>query len=385
MFILERLIGVGLYTFLLVFICFFMVGKSYKTIKRTLCLYTVILSFLAFFYVPYETADLYRIYETMVLLKKKTFEQIISSSNLSLGNVYYWIVAQTGVPQLLPAINAFICYNCIFYIICKMVQKYKISGRNAAIALFFYMATGTYIFVISGIRSMLGITLMSFCFFRECVEKKFNVFHIFIYVLAFLIHHYVAILIAIRLVVAIIDRKVSLKKKLIYIVIVVLSVAIIVHVFPNYIKQVIDKAEGYLTGNAYSYLWDYVVGVLVLLMNIYLLSAYGKIERKNIQRDFHSLYLFAVLLCLVGICFCFEFSIFHRTTVYVVPIICLPIWLVLLEKKQSKIEKNCNVYAIGCSKIGKVINVDVCLGMYAVILFLSCFHGTLCSLKFFVL
>ena len=182
MFLIERLVGVATYSIALVLICLSLVNATDKQIKRRLSLYVIILSVMAFLYVPYETADLYRIYQFVDAFQKYTFielwEKQVMNSELRYASILYWAIGKIGVPQLLPALTTFVCYSCIFYIIYKTSEKNQISGRNVAITLFFYMALGSYIFVISGIRCMLGISLLAFCFYRENVENKFNILHI---------------------------------------------------------------------------------------------------------------------------------------------------------------------------------------------------------------
>ncbi len=385
MFLIERLFGVTVYVFFLVLFCFLLWKNDESAIGKILFVYSIVLSIMAYFYVPYKTADLYRIYDVLDSLGGKTFRQVISSPNVSAGNVYYWLIARTGNRQFLPAINSLICYNCIFYIISKTAKKYRISGGNVALSLFFYMSTGTYIFVISGIRSMLGISLMSFCFFRESVECKFNILHVAMYVVAFFIHHYVAALIVFRFISVIFNKGVSLNKKCVCIGLLLICTMIITTYFSNYVDQIFDKSEGYIKGNAYSYFWDYIIGLLIGIVNGYLLFRYKRYFAVKNGFNLYGLYSFAITLYLISIGFCFEFSIFHRTIAYIVPIICLPIWLIILQDNNSKAENGTYNSKTLCVNEANSINVNFCIFIYILILFLSCSRGTLCSLKFFVL
>ena len=148
MFIFERLIGVGTYSLILVFVCLFLKGaKSYKTVRRTLFWYSIILSIMAYFFIPNTTSDLYRIFNMIENYGDYRFSEIMSSQSQTglpmLTAILYWLIAKTGVPNLLPALSAFVCYNCIFYTISRGAEKNKISCKNVAIAVFFYMSLGT--------------------------------------------------------------------------------------------------------------------------------------------------------------------------------------------------------------------------------------------------
>ena len=205
------------------------------------------------------------------------------------------------------------------------------------------------------------------------------------YVVAFFIHHYVAALIVFRFISVIFNKGVSLRKKSVYVGLLLICAMIITTCFSNYVDQIFDKSEGYIKGNAYAYLWDYIIGVLIGIGNGYLLfRRKGYFAVKN-SFNLYGLYSFAIILYLLSICFCFEFSIFHRTIAYIVPIICLPIWLIILQDNNSKAENGTYNSKTLCVNEANSINVNFCIFIYILILFLSCSRGTLCSLKFFVL
>ncbi len=387
MFLLERLVGVGVYSLLLVFVCFSLVGKSGKRIKNRLFIYSIILSVLAYNYVPYETADLYRIYgfvETFGQYSFSSFLKIYSSSaGFGLDSALYWIVGQTGHPQLLPAITAFICYSCVFYIIGKTAEKNHISGKNVAITLFFYMSTGTFIFMISGIRSMLGISLLAFCFYRESAEKKFNILHIFLYIVAAFIHAFSAVLVAVRFVVPIFDKKTSSVKRFFYLGLLALGTVLVLRNLDSYVDEILEKANSFLNGNAYSYIWDYIVAIITCFILVYVISKYKTIKRiEGLKLNVFWLYLTVVFVA--ALCFCYEFSIFHRTVVYLLPIICLPMLLIMLQKNDDIRENK------GLTRVKTVSGTvayfnTVLIFVSAILLLVSCLRGSLSSFKFFTL
>lgn len=387
MFLFERLIGVGLYSLVLVLFCFSLVGKSGKKIKRRLFCYSIILSIMAYNFVPYETADLYRIYEYVEAFQKYSFssflENQVSKADLGVAGILYWLVGQIGIPQLLPTIVTFVCYSCIFYIICKTAEKNQISGKNVAIAVFFYMSLGTYIFVISGIRCMLGISLLSFCFYRESVEKKFNILHIPLYIIAAFIHSFSAVLIAARFLVSIFDTKTTPIRKIIYFVFLGAGIVLVFRNFGGYISEIMEKADSYLNGNLYSYVWDYIIAFIALFVLLSIILKSKKVEKQSLLKlNVFRLYLTALLL--VALCLCYEFSIFHRTVVYVLPIISLPLLLTILQTNDNKQSSDTLCCGRAISDLPITFN-SMIIVVSAVLLLLSCARGSLCSLKFFVL
>lgn len=385
MFLFERLIGVGLYSLVLVLVCLSLVGKSSKNIKGHLFLYSIILSVFAYHFVPYETADLYRINEYVVAFQQYSINSFwqthVLQSDLGIAGILYWVVGKIGIPQLLPAITAFVCYSCIFYIIRRTAEKNQISGKNVAITLFFYMSIGTYMFVISGIRCMLGVSLLVFCFYRESVEKKFNILHIPLYILAALIHSFSAVLIAARFGLAIFDTKATVIRKIIYFIFFGAGILLVFHNFSEYIGKIIAKADSYLNGDSYSYVWEYIIAIITCVVIVFVFSKWRIIkDESNIKLNVWFIYEIALLV--ISLCVCYEFTIFHRITTYIMPIIALPFVMTALQKNDNA---RCEIYKR--AEVVGTITLNLTSGIIFIsilLLLIACSRGSLCSLKFFI-
>ncbi len=385
MFLFERLVGVGIYSLVLIMVYFSLVTKNCNNVKRTLFIYSILLSVLAFFYIPYETADLYRINEYVEAFRKYSFSKLwkkqVLNSEIGLANILYWAIGKTGIPQLLPALISFVCYNCIFYIIVKTAQKNQISGKNVAITLLFYMSTGNYMFVITGIRCMLGVSLLTFCFFRENVEKKFRFFHIPLYLIATLIHSFSAVLIAARFFISIFDKNTTALKKTIYSVLLSGGIIIVFSYFSGFIDEILGKVDSYLSGNIYSYIWEYVISILASIVVICLFFRKTSIiKESNIKLNVWMLY--GIALFVISLCFCYEFTIFHRITTYTLPIIAIPLLMTSLQSHDNRYK---NAYTRVKTVKGITLNLNSCVTFISVLmLLLACSRGSLSSLKFFV-
>lgn len=370
MFLFERLVGVGTFTLILFFVCFLIsVCKSNKGVTFVLFFYTIVLSIMGFFYVPYKTADLYRIYEYLDYFRTFSFEAFLDryqgSSTLA-AHVYYWLISKTGENRLLPAITAFICYSCIFYIVGKTAQKYNISKKNIALSVFFIMSVGFYLGMISGIRSTLAICLIAYCFFRETVEKKFRVYHILLYVLAALIHNFAVVIIIIRLTIPFFVKSVKPWKKVAYAVFVFILSIFMVRNVSDLLQGVFEKATEYITGSLYSYGWGYLINAIIIFTVVYFLMNLPKFSN-GANGNLKETKVFSIALVIIAIVFFFEYSIFARTSNVLLPIISMPCLMVSLEKS-----KNPRAYTTG-------------LILSMVIMILSFARGSMCSYKFFVL
>ena len=389
MYLTERLIGVAIYSLSVVIFCLLLTfSKSAKGIKKVLITYSVLLSVMAFFYVPHENADLFRIFGYIEAFSKYSFEgflrvQASTQNSLGLAGIFYWLISKTGVPNLLPAIVSFICYNCVFYIFYKTAKKNNVSGKNTAFVLFFYMSFGTYIFVVSGIRCMLSISLLMLCFYRESMVKKVSLWHIPIYAIAALMHAFAAVLLAARFVLPIFDTKMSAPRKIAYVLLLGIGGILVLNYFGDYILSIVEKADSYITGSYYSYIWDYVVGAIAYLLLFSVLRKSKRYGSDSVLK--YNVFRYYFITCLlVSLAFCYEFSIFHRTVVYVLPMISVPFLMAIMQGMDDIVSARAG--SIVRSKIANTsINYKfVIVSVSLIILVLSCIRGSLCSLKFFV-
>ncbi len=370
MFLIERVFGLSIYAILLV-VVLLLIERHNSNYKIILSFYAISLAIIAFYYLPYKAADLYRIYKDLDQFSKYSWEHFFSKrlngNILQIDLIYYWLIAQTGEPRLLPAINTFVCYSCVFYIIIRTAKIYKIGRNNIAISLFFFMAIGNYMFVISGIRNMLGICLLCFCFFRESIEKKFKIWHILVYFMAGFIHSFVFILVFMRLLIHIFSMR-TIFKKFIYLLFVGSLLLGMLYVNIGYVRGVFNKAEKYITGEFYSYEWEYVIGGLTGIILIITLHYFTK--NKKLKKDLRESSCFLIACLIIAFVFVFEFTIFHRSITYIAPIIGIPLLMITLQREQQAHKKNFK---------------NIIFSLTVILLIVVCARGSLCGLKFFVL
>lgn len=373
MFLVERLVGLGIYCYFLLMVCLLIAFSNIK-LRNITRFYTAALALMGFFYEPYKTADLFRINESLSQFSNYSFTNFFrtfaANSSVPAARIYYWLISKTGVYALLPAITCIICYSCIFYIFVRSAEIYKIDRKNVAVAMLFFMSTGSFIMVISNIRTMLAISLIFYCTFKETVEKKYNVFDILLYIIAALTHNLAMIIIAIRIIVVVLNKNNSLIKRIALVGVFALSAALMVLKFGNIFTSIFEKAMGYITDGGYSYIWDYIVGVLAFIIEI--MIVFRSLKAKNECKELQSVIIFLALCTAVSLIFCYEFSIFHRFTVYIAPVLCIAPLMFCMKNEKRVI--------LGIIHLRDFVFI-ASLGM----LILACTRGSLCSLKFFVL
>ena len=378
MFLVERAIGVGIYMFVLLIVCA-IISNTKISCKAALKFYLICLCVMALFYKPYITADLYKTYVIVDYFGSVDFmyfmENLAFQGSTPAARILYWCVGKIGYNALLPIFSAFFSYSLIFYIIIKTQEIYSISKKNVAYLLFFLMSTSIYISAIGGIRMMIVLSAIAFCFFREVVEKKFNFLNIFLYIISVFMHSMAIVIIAIRLFVTVFDGR----KKRIMRILYVFFVAILCFAFllnsGVFMTDFIDKVNDYLFGDRYSDAWEYIMGVLIFIVLTVFAYNFAPYRRDNAFADIIP-YNYTMIICMIiSLVFCFEFSIFYRFLGHAAVLFSIPMIMITLEETDNK---PCRVF--------RMTNVRSVLLIFSVVIaIISCLRGSLSSLKFFEL
>lgn len=378
MFLFERLFGIAAYAYLMIAVCV-LVAFSKINLKRLLGFYIVSLCVMAFFYTPYETADLYRIFETMEWYSElplgKFFNEYILTSSSPIPRILYWFIGQFGINGLLPVFSCAICYSFIFYIVLKTQEKYSISRINVALTLFLLMSSSIYISVVGGIRMMLSLSLVAFCYFRETAEQKFKWYHVLLYFAAVFTHNMAFVVVAIRIISALFDKR-NKNTNIILALCALATAGLMFWRFNYIILDVLSNVSHYLGGDTYSDTWEYLMGVLFTILYAIVIVRFALQERKNpVHKELHSYNAGAVISAVLALIFFGVFSIFYRFIGHLVPILSIPMLMITMQ--QSGDSKKVRGYRMSFQTFVFLITV--------VIFAISALRGSLSSLKFFVL
>lgn len=359
MFLIERLVGVGLYSLVLIIMCIFIKNTNEKYLKNILNIYLIILVVFAFLFVPPPGSDLIRINKILELYKNYSLSNIIDEMQITSAPIayfVYWAVAKLGIKGLISAISSFIVFKNLFYIINDYSLKNKISRGNIALVIFIVMSAGFFMETISTIRDMIAYTIVCRCFYDEFYNNKSIFKHIIFYAMAFLIHQSVIAFIGIRFIYYVLYEK---KNKLIKKILLILMTLIFMIIMSKYILMTVEKFNLYYNNDTYSLLWEYIKGGLELFVLFIIFLKNKKITKNNY-------YKYNILIAISSIALMSEYSIFVRFTFFNL-FMAMPIMLETIEK--------------AINKRGKTGLLFISL----IILFLACSRCDLSSLKFFVL
>lgn len=353
-----------------------LVGYSRFKVKHLLWLYTVVLAMMGYFYFPYKTSDLYRIFEYLETFKNINFHDFfhlyVVSSSAPIGRLLYWSIAKIGDYHLLPMFAACVSYGCVFYILSDCAERFKATRSTVALVLFYYMSIGHYLSVVSNIRTMMAVCMIAVCFYRETVHKRFFILHIPIYALAMGLHNLAIVFLLIRLAAIIFASRASLWARIFVVVSLALAAMLVQFLLPTLVGGLLDKAMDYMYDETYVYVWEYLMGAIVLILQFYYLYLYkrAKVESRLSLRTENSALILAILLSLI---FATTFTFFYRLVSCIVAILSIPLLTELIGSYNAR-------------RISRKIALPLRLTTFVFSLAelaLSCTRGSLCGLKFF--
>lgn len=173
------------------------------------------MSTFAFCYEPGDETDLVRYYEFLDIAGKLPYEGALfyglyGVNNLVVFTTYAWLIAQTGIPQLLPASTVFLIYYICFYITCKCAEIQNFDKKYVCFFISLSLLLLPFYSLVNNIRNVLSLSLIGIaCFWDFYIEKKSLVRRIIIYccyVAPIFIHSSAMTILALRFLIPLIKR-----------------------------------------------------------------------------------------------------------------------------------------------------------------------------------
>ncbi len=374
-FLTERRISLLTYALALFLVCWLINRTIEKQWKWILFTYLALLCVFAFFYEPYITADLYRLREYIKYWTDLPWGRLITYAfrhSAPTWVFYSYAINKFGNINWLQTITCLWCFGNVFYIISHEIDRNGLRGERKSLPLFYVMAVGSfYIQTISGIRSMLGLSIIAFCFYRETIEGKQVMWDLPLYLFAAFIHSSVLPMVVARFLYVIIQYK-NLAMKAFFAVLILVLGAFSAYYFRDFVNGVFQTGWNYLLGGKeYTYGWEILIGLIETSLTVYVLRRY-RILYKGEEKNYDAIRVFCLIwtvICVVALPF--SYAVFRRYTVFCT-LISMPLLAKLLNYEQEKDNNDPRFY--------NAVWI-VCMVIFA----LSGVRGDLCGYKFFVL
>ena len=130
------------------------------------------------------------------------------------------------------------------------------------------------------------------------------------------------------------------------------------------IDLVTDKAESYLSGNSYSYLWELLIAMMAWGCMVYMISRF---RNSFFDREMNSLFIYCSVILVMVILLIRSYSIFHRFTNFA-NMLAIPMLLIACD---------------GETREGNSVFCRNIIIVSAAMLLLACARGDLSGYKFF--
>lgn len=371
MYLVERVAGGAVYLVLIAFICNGIFVSKRSSVKKWLIAYSIFLGVLGYVYIPAETADLTRLLDSYHVWSQLPFDAMLSRCSVSSTPaqiIYFWVVGQTGQDGALPGFSAFLYHILIFSCIWDYAQRREIPQSAVAIAVAFVMSFGSFLQVISGIRSYLAFAVIVRCMYREIACSRAIAFSIPGYLFACLMHPSGIALTVIRLFVLAFQKGGGVLRRAGIIVFILVVLGAASSFGAQYIDSMLQKMSGYFGGEVYSYVWEYLIhGILLATIAGTLYSGRSLFNGALVERNLA--FGVAVTAAIATAFAPIEYSVFLRFSGFSA-CLCTPLIMRLLKQKNEEIDENYRNWIL----------LAICM-----MAFIACARGDLSGYKFMIL
>lgn len=332
MFIVERIIGISTFMIILLF-SFLLIYNGKLSYKKALRLFLLLITILAFFYIPPQGEDLYRIHQIMDGMQNSSWDSALNNmfqTSYPLGYLLFFLAAKVRIYGLVPAIATYITYNNIFTILFDSSSKMKINNNNKAWLFLFAISNGMFGVLISNIRSLLSISIIMKCIYEEAVTNKKFIKNILRYLIAILFHPISILVLGCWFFYQIFQNK---SIRTIYKILIIVSIIISFFIFKDYYNMAILKYQNYSTENEYYNIFDFIKILLIDLILVYFANIAKRIAKKNSSSVIINISKFIIFLVTVIIVL-HEYNILIRVSYYI-SVLSLPLLAYIFSNKNE--------------------------------------------------
>lgn len=364
MFLAARLFAVLVYACLMFLFIFLIRQIKHSQVKYVFIAYFIVLCLMAYLYVPYETADIFRnniIAQSLAQYSWAEFWYIITNSTSDIFTLLYF----RYFADYLCLVTCAIMYGLIFYMIYDFSMKMQVRKAVIALVLLWIMTNDFYLISITNIRSYIAVIFVAFCIYREIFQHKFGILNIILYLCAIEMHSMGIILVAFRIIAYLSPGgKINIWK----IVSIPLILVMLVVAFPWYqdlLFKSAERFEGYYNWVDYNYVWERVIFIIQTIVQGFIL--WKAHHYRLFKSSVFSSYQLTVIGAFVAFLICHLHVTFMQRWIVFSAILEIPVLIALLQKCYTQKDYSLRNFLIFSSLVTFAI-----VGS----------RGNLCSLKF---
>lgn len=179
--------------------------------KTTAFCFSMFLASVAYSYIPVGAPDLVRYFAFVEEVQQLDLLDALQNgihgeSNLQVFALFSWLVGKTGDYHLLPAISVFTTYFIGIYVTMTFAKDLKANTLSMTAAVSVVMLMPNYYSVTNNVRNILAFSLVGLAVFRDCYQKKRNIWTYILYFIPIFLHPSSMIIIALRFAIKLPDK-----------------------------------------------------------------------------------------------------------------------------------------------------------------------------------
>ena len=161
----------------------------------------------AYCYIPLESTDLVRYAIAFEEAAEKPLIQAVletgelangGTSSLYVYNLFKWFFGRFGNYHHACAFTTFTIYCIGMYISCSIAERMQTRKEDTVFYIVLLIISLNFYGIINNIRNVFAFSLITLAVYRDCVERKRNIFTLLIYLLPCFIHTSAISIIALR-------------------------------------------------------------------------------------------------------------------------------------------------------------------------------------------
>lgn len=332
------------------FILYFLIPR--KQVWIPFVFIVVALAVIAFYAEPFETDDLSRYFRIIDDLRyngwPKLQEMIRNNDHdfgaLPVAGFYFYIISLFPDNHFLPFFTILISYGCMFLVIYKAAEKYKVDKFYLAVAVFFAVSTFWYYDIYSGTRNGLAFTIAFACIYYHFVERKRIVLCLAGYVFACGIHSSGVLLIALAAVAYVIYKN---KSKFVNIMIVfaIIGSSVLLDMLSNvtdsqFVQMIAGKADGAVEKMGFSFETNFLVNVATYVVAVLITAyAFAYIKKYITDKGEKRFFRFIEVIMYFSLGSVVSGLIFVRIIRWVVPVLIAVVYMVGMQLQKDRLDK----------------------------------------------
>lgn len=162
-----------------------------KNLSKVFCLIVLGISTISFFYVPTDSADLYRHYENIEFYGEMGLNWVIEN-RLSLNpltHLSFYVFSLLEEPRLYPTFCTLITYGFSFLLLYRASKFYSLNRSVIVLLTVFLLFNWNYLLVVSNCRIFMLYALVAYFFYLEFIENRLHKSALIVYISSVLFHY----------------------------------------------------------------------------------------------------------------------------------------------------------------------------------------------------